>query len=269
MTQDHIPVKSNFGRRFSNFWFWAETSKQLTDTQSGYRAYPLLGIKAFTFFTKKFEFEIEVLVRSAWEGVEIKQIPVNVYYPSPEERVSHFRPIRDFARISVLHTIIFPLALLYFLPRLFFIKVKKKGWSVFKDLLDSQHESIQVKSISIAFGIFMGIVPIWGFQLLVGISLAILFRLNKLLVILAANISLPPMIPFILFLSNICGMIWMGENAKFIPFSSDMNLDTIKLALIQYILGAITLAIIAGIISGIITYYILKKRKTSNLASGL
>ncbi|MBK7039822.1 MAG: DUF2062 domain-containing protein [Bacteroidetes bacterium] len=41
----------------------------------------------------------------------------------------------------------------------------------------------------------MGIIPIWGFQLLVGIPLAILMKMNKTLFIVAANISIfPPII---------------------------------------------------------------------------
>ena len=44
-------------------------------------------------------------------------------------------------------------------------------------------------------GVFMGIIPIWGYQLITAIALAYLLRLNKLIVIVAANISIPPMIP--------------------------------------------------------------------------
>jgi hypothetical protein len=52
-----------------------------------------------------------------------------------------------------------------------------------------------VRAASVGFGMFMGIVPIWGFQLLVGIPLAIAMRLNKTLFIVAANISIfPPVI---------------------------------------------------------------------------
>jgi uncharacterized protein (DUF2062 family) len=104
----------------------------------------------------------------------------------------------------------------------------------------------------------MGIVPIWGFQLLVGIPLAFLFRLNKVLFILAANISIPPMIPLILFLSHVTGGIWMGKNAEFISFSKEITFETMSNSLVQYLLGAVTLACIAGILIGGITYVGLK-----------
>jgi len=104
----------------------------------------------------------------------------------------------------------------------------------------------------------MGIFPVWTLQLVIAIALAFVFRLNKVLVILAANISVPPMIPLILFLSHMTGGIWMGESAQHISFSKEITLETMKTSLVQYFLGAATLACIAGIIFGGITYLGLK-----------
>ena len=98
MTQEGVPKKSSFGNKFSNFWFWFETGIKLEDTQSGYRLYPLKTIPK-NYFTRKFEFEIEVIVRSAWNGVAVKNVPIKVLY-DPSERVSHFRPFKDFTRIE-------------------------------------------------------------------------------------------------------------------------------------------------------------------------
>jgi uncharacterized protein (DUF2062 family) len=107
----------------------------------------------------------------------------------------------------------------------------------------------------------MGIVPLWGFQLLIAITLSIVFKLNKALVIIAANISIPPMIPFILFLSHQTGRVWMGSKAETIPFSSNINLEQVKQSFLQYVVGAITLAIIAGILFTLMTYVLLKTFK--------
>ena len=109
----------------------------------------------------------------------------------------------------------------------------------------------------------MGIVPIWGFQLAAAIAFSFLFRLNKALVIIAANISIPPMIPLILFLSYQMGAIWRGENAGHISFSTEITLDTVKSNLLQYVLGAVSLAITAGVIFGGLTYMALKVFKRS------
>jgi uncharacterized protein (DUF2062 family) len=104
----------------------------------------------------------------------------------------------------------------------------------------------------------MGIVPIWGFQMLTAIALSFLFRLNKALVIIAANISIPPMIPFVIFVSHRCGAFWLGKKAEYISFSNDITLEMMYRNLFQYVLGAITLAIVAGVIFGVLTYGIIK-----------
>ena len=129
MAQDGIPKKSSFGNRFSNFWFWFETGIKLEDTQSGYRLYPLHKIPR-KYFTPKFEFEIEIIVRTAWRHIPVKNVPVKVLY-DPAERVSHFRPFKDFTRISILNTILVAITLVYIIPRNFILNFKKK---VLKDL---------------------------------------------------------------------------------------------------------------------------------------
>jgi glycosyltransferase involved in cell wall biosynthesis len=126
MDQENVPGKSNFGRNFSNFWFAFETGVRLNDTQSGYRLYPVGKLQQMTFFTSKFEFEIEVLVRAAWAGIDIVEIPVKVFYSEKGKRVSHFRPVRDFTRISILNTVLVTIALLYIKPRDLFRGIKKK-----------------------------------------------------------------------------------------------------------------------------------------------
>jgi uncharacterized protein (DUF2062 family) len=109
----------------------------------------------------------------------------------------------------------------------------------------------------------MGIVPIWGFQMITAIAISILFRLNKALVIIAANISIPPMIPVVIYLSHATGKIWMGKNATSISFSDEITLQFIHNNAVQYFSGAITLSVIAGIVFGIVTYIVLKVFKKS------
>ena len=113
----------------------------------------------------------------------------------------------------------------------------------------------------------MGIAPVWGFQLLIAITLSFLFRLNKALVIIAANISIPPMIPVIIFLSHVTGAFWMGKKAQHISFSTEITFEMIRANFLQYVLGAITLAIVSGVIFGVLTYgsiKLFKSRKGAN-----
>jgi len=131
MGQSSVPGKSSFGNKFSNFWFWVETGLKMQDTQSGYRLYPVKQLNSINFITRKFEFEIEVLVRAAWNGLDIVHVPVQVFYPEKGKRVSHFRPFKDFSRISVLNTVLVTIALLYIKPRDLFRTLKKKTSGIF------------------------------------------------------------------------------------------------------------------------------------------
>lgn len=260
MEQSSVPGKSSFGHKFSNFWFKVETGIDSPDTQSGYRLYPLYLLKDIKFITRKYEFEIEVLVKAAWKGVRIDSIPVSVYYPPRELRVSHFRPFKDFTRISILNTVLVFITFLYIKPRDFFRMLlnKKKASQFLNEHLLHPHHSDSVKAASIALGVFMGIIPIWGFQMLVAVFFALLLRLNKALVLIASNISIPPMIPLIIFGSYKLGAVWMGGNPGRLEFSRNISLESIRNNLKQYILGSTTLAILAGAIAGLLAYGLLK-----------
>lgn len=107
---------SNFANKFSNFWFYIQTGRRLADTQTGYRLYPLKKIRGLSLLTSRYEAELELLVFSSWHGIELVSIPIEVYYPPREERVSHFRPGMDFTRISILNTILCFFAVVYGLP---------------------------------------------------------------------------------------------------------------------------------------------------------
>ena len=107
---------SKFANAFANFWFAIQTGRRLKDTQTGFRLYPLKKLCGLSLLTSRYEAELELLVFASWHGIMIVSVPVNVYYPKPEERVSHFRPIADFSRIFILNTILCILAVVYGLP---------------------------------------------------------------------------------------------------------------------------------------------------------
>jgi len=259
LQQENMPGKNTSANKISNFWFHVTTGLKGPDTQSGYRLYPLRRMGKMRFFSSKYEFEIEVLVRSAWKGVRIDWTPIRVYYPPPEERVSHFRPVRDFSRISVLNTVLVLVTFLYIKPRdLVRFLLKKENWKKMwkEEVLKSDESNIR-KAAAIGFGIFMGIVPIWGFQLLVSILLSIKFKLNKALVLLFAHISTPPLTPFVIFASFLAGRVWMGQTAKDLVFSNGITFDTIRDNLLQYVFGSITLAVTGGLLAWMISWAIL------------
>ncbi|MBD3905923.1 DUF2062 domain-containing protein [Chryseobacterium sp. Ch-15] len=261
MSQDGIPKKSSFGNRFSNFWFWFETGIKLEDTQSGYRLYPLHKIPK-KYFTPKFEFEIEIIVRTAWRHIPVKNVPIKVLY-DPEERVSHFRPFKDFTRISILNTILVTITLVYIIPRNFINNFKKKSFKKFikEDVLESDGTN-RVKAFSIALGVFIGLSPFWGFQTLLVISLSVLFKLNKVLAFVASNVSLPPFIPLIIAASLFLGAPFVSGESNLL--NQDLNFDLVKNNLFQYIIGSFILATTISTVSGIAAFLFLNKVNPKN-----
>ncbi len=111
---------SSFANRFSNFWFRLYTWIPLPDTQTGYRLYPLRNLPSLRLLSARYEAELTLLVFSAWKGLELVPVPVQVLYP--EDRVSHFHPAKDFTRISLLNTLLLFVALFYGYPRMLFRK---------------------------------------------------------------------------------------------------------------------------------------------------
>ncbi len=273
LSQDGIPGGTTFGNRFSNFWFRVETGIKLPDTQSGYRLYPLEPLHKMHFFTRRFEFEIEVIVRAAWKGVPIRSVPVSVYYPSKEERVTHFRPFWDFFRISLLNTVLVLLALLFVRPFQILRGLNRENLRNFfiKYLLDPNESNFR-KAASVALGVFVGIAPIWGWQTAVALALAYFLKLNKIITLVAANISIPPMIPFILYLSYKTGGIILNNPAD-IDYSKGLNLEFVKNNIFQYATGALVFGSILAISLGLLTYIMLflfrKREKELKTAESL
>lgn len=103
---------SKFANSFSNFWFCFQTLHYMPDTQTGFRLYPLHRLYGMNLITSRYEAELELLVWSSWCGTKMVSQPVNVYYPPRKERVSHFKPAKDFLRISMFNTIFSILAIL-------------------------------------------------------------------------------------------------------------------------------------------------------------
>lgn len=256
LQQENMPGKNTFANRFSNFWFWAETGIRLPDTQSGYRLYPVQKLAKKKYITGRYEFEIEVMVRAAWSGIPVTSIPIKVYYAPRGERISHFRPAKDFTRISVLNTFLVLISLLYIKPRNFIRKLfSKDGWKdLWRMVFVNPEETNQMKAASVGFGVFMGIVPVWGFQLAIGIPLALLFKMNKALFLIAANISIFP--PIIWFASLVTGKWLLGD--KDWSFSlGNMTIEYAKQAGIAFFLGGTVLSIVAGIVAYLLTYVLL------------
>lgn len=274
ISADGMPSKNTFANKFSNFWYWVETNIKLPDTQSGFRLYPIKYYKNTKFFTRKYEFEIEVLVRSAWSNIKVIPIPINVYYAPEGERISHFRPLPDFTRISILNTVLVIITFLYIIPlRAIKYLANNKLTKVIKEQLMLHNEKPAKISVAMGFGVFMGIFPIWGFQMIVAALLAHFFRLNKIIVLAFSNISLPPLIPFIIYFSYALGGMIMNNPKEFTHETLDYlkeqimhggfynTLNEFGYSILQYVIGSILLGLLLGLSVAFVSYIIIKTTK--------
>lgn len=261
--------KSGFANKFSNFWYTIETLHTLPDTQSGYRLYPIAAMKGMRFLSTKYEFEVEVLVKAVWRGIKVTSVPIDVYYPPQSERISHFRPGPDFTRISFLNTYLVFCAVLYghWMVIIRALTWKNAKWFIKKNFFDKD-EPISKKALSVGWGVFMGIFPLWGFQMLVCGFLAHLFKLNKAIAVLASNISFAPVLPFIVYGSYKVGE-WVMPAEKEAP----INLEVIKAdptkflvnSSVQYLAGGTLLALAAGITAVGVSYIVFYSYKRASL----
>lgn len=245
LTADNMPARNTFANRFSNFWYLVETGRRLEDTQSGFRLYPLRQLGRLRSLCSRYEFEVEVIVRAAWRGVEVENIPVRVYYAPDGERVSHFRPLRDFTRISLLNSVLVLEALLFYYPWRFFRALTRENIRRFiRRNITRSPESNARLAAAMGWGVLCGILPIWGYQMIFAGLSAHFMRLNKLVAIVFSNISIPPMIPFILY-----GSYWLGGRITGLPVEltlAEVTLRRMAECLAQYLAGSVALAVAAG-----------------------
>jgi glycosyltransferase involved in cell wall biosynthesis len=104
-----VPWLRFYARYLNHVWVWINTlSLQIKDSMCGFRVYPLAAIIALDQRQKlgaRMNFDIEVLVRLYWDGLEIINVHTPISYPN--DGVSHFRFVLDNFLISRMHTVLF------------------------------------------------------------------------------------------------------------------------------------------------------------------
>jgi glycosyltransferase involved in cell wall biosynthesis len=97
------PWERRISNALSTFWFKLETGVPLSDTQCGFRVYPLAALRRLRIKSDRYAYELEVLVKAAWAGIPLKPCPVQADYDAPTSRLSHFHPLRDFLQVAQAH----------------------------------------------------------------------------------------------------------------------------------------------------------------------
>ena len=98
------PFSRRVANRIADFWVSWAAGYPIADSQSGERLYPaalLRAVEAPHDRGTSFTFESEVLIRAAHCGFPSVAVPIRATY-AQGNRPSHFRPVRDIARIVVM-----------------------------------------------------------------------------------------------------------------------------------------------------------------------
>ena len=257
---------ARLARRASNelstFWFKFETGVGLADTQCGYRCYPLAALRPLRVTSGRYAYELEIMVKAAWAGVPLVAQAVEADYAAATSRLSHFRPWRDMAGISWLHSKLsiqafFVPAVLRRLATQGLLRDLPRGRrlrTVLRHLFSENAETPGRLAAAVGLGLFCGIAPIWGFQMAAAAALAHKFRLNKPIALTASNVSFAPVAPFILAAGLIVGhFLWTGRWVDFSPAAAARQIPSY---LCEWALGSVVLAAVAGLLGTGVTFLV-------------
>jgi uncharacterized protein (DUF2062 family) len=135
---------------------------------------------------------------------------------------------------------------------------RRERWRrLYRDALEEETRSEARVAGSVGLGCFMGLTPIWGFQLPAAVLAAHFTGLSKPIAALATQISLPILMPAIFATSLVLGRALTGDPSLVWEQSlapSDLT---------AWILGSLVLASLAGTAGAAATYLILRVRQTA------
>ncbi|MHA6696506.1 DUF2062 domain-containing protein [Chryseobacterium sp. A301] len=142
--------------------------------------------------------------------------------------------------------------------KVFYRYFRKKGLRrFFKENILQSEGSAKNKAQSIALGVFIGFSPFWGLHTVLALSLSTLFKRNKTLAFISSQITIPPAIPLILYLSMLIGGPFVGSTKNFDLF--ELSIELAKQHLLQYVVGSLILATLMSLILGLLSYFLILK----------
>jgi glycosyltransferase involved in cell wall biosynthesis len=252
----NVPGSSRFGRQFSNFWLRVQTGCKLADVQSGYRAYPVWVLRELELGQAHFSFEVEVLVKAAWAGIQLCDVPVSVHYPPADQRISHFNKLWDNWRLSMLNT---RLTLRSALPwphrRLVGTALQKEKVSLWHPLRSlrrvlAENATPAELALAVMLGVVLGALPLVGVQTLTILVAAGMLRLNKAVAVAAAQLCMPPLMP------ALC--VELGHFLRHGRWLTEISLQTLgheaPQRLWEWLLGGLLLGPLAGAATALVVY---------------
>ena len=253
-TVDNIPKSSRFGRAFSNFWVKLETGVSLSDTQSGFRAYPVALLSQMNFSGHYFDFEIEVLVRSMWYGLTVNQVDITTWYAPQNERITRFDPWMDNLRLTGMHTRLVGRRLLPWPHK----KLVQRPSSGLRDLLRhpnkfllrllKENSTPLELGVAAGVGVLLATLPLIAVHTIVILYVTTRLNLNRLMAVSIQSLCVPPIVPMACIALGhfMRGGSWLAP-AKTTEMYKNFG---------NWLLGSLILAPVLGLLIGCLTYFL-------------
>lgn len=255
---ENIPGGSRFGRKFSNFWIKLECGAKVSDSQSGFRAYPVELLSQMKLRGNRYDFEVEVLAKAVWHGLRIEDVPVSVHYPPQEERVSHFDQWKDNLRLTGRHALLVGRRLLPW-PHKKLAKPDERDWKtlllhprkVLAMLLKENSSPVEL-GVAAAVGILLATLPLIAMHTIAILYVTTKLNLNRLLAVNVQHFCAPPFVPL--------ACIGLGFFLRTGAWIGREDLRSVASELPQYfvdwLIGSLVLAPILAIAGGLIVFCI-------------
>lgn len=249
-------------RKQVGLWVFLATNHRPPDCASSFRVYPLLSLALLNFTGRRYDFDIEVLIKTQWIGVQVLSVPVR--YRPRRGRISHFRPLRDgFATAAMMHKLLWQRMLLppqvrrvMHLRTFAEMPVGKRVVTYTRGVLLQESGSPREIGLSAGIGVFLGIIPIWGLQTLAAIFVAQRMRLSKPLMIMASNIAFGLFFPLIIYASLLMGQLILSGQLDFSLELESFSREELFEYLAEYLIGSFVLGAICGIVAGFLSFQI-------------
>ena len=254
----NVPGGSKFGRKFSNFWIKLECGAGVSDSQSGFRAYPVELLSQMKLHGNRYDFEVEVLTKAVWCGLSIEEVPISVHYPPKEERISHFNQWKDNVRLTERHTLLVGRRLLPW-PHKKLVKPDERDWKtlllhprrVLAMLLKENSSPVEL-GVAAAVGILLATLPLIACHTIAILYVATKLNLNRLLAVNVQHLCAPPFVPL--------ACIGLGFYLRTGAWIGREDLRGMASSLPQYfvdwLIGSLVLAPILAVAAGLLVFYI-------------
>lgn len=256
--ENDVPSSSRFGRKWSNMWFRIASGHSLPDSQSGFRAYPVAALRRVKCYGRRYDFEVEIMVRAAWAGLEVKSVDVSVHYSRETREASHFSPLWDNMRISRAYTRLVTRNFIPWPHKIIFedeyngrpdrLSMSEPRRSL-KVLLKENTSPREVAFASM-LGIFLGTLPLIAVHTVAIFFAATRLRLNRLIAVNISHLCAPPVVPAL--------AIEAGYYMRNGEFLTEMTFQTLgreaHQRLLEYLLGSLLLGPVLAVCIGAFMY---------------